>query len=263
MKSKRLMLIILLLICASMAIYSGFRILNETQEYRQGKGTYQQMQEYVLEELSDQTKNTVQEAVPDAVPDISEGEVSECRVDFAGLQGQYPGVVAWIWIDGTNVDYPVMQAEDNDYYLKRLPDGTWNSSGSIFMDCRNSADLSDWHTVIYGHNMRNDSMFAELINYQEQEFFEEHPIVTIETPQEIYEVELFSGYICSPDSDAWQLDFTGSEDFLQWCEMVKGKSCFETSLMPQRHESVITLSTCSYAFDEARFVVHGILRNVE
>ena len=257
---KRKLLIVLLLLCVSIMLISGYRVFKQMREYELGDRSYENMKMYANHDAEPETETTPQDGADPPVSKETEKIELVPAVDFTALQAVYPSVVAWVNIEGTGIDYPVVQAGDNDYFLKRLPDGTWNSSGSIFMDYRNSADLLDWHTIIYGHNMRNNAMFAELMSYKDQAFYDEHPVIMLHTPAGSYLVEIFAGYVCTEASDAWKMDFTGTEDFIQWCESVIGRSCFESGVAPERHDSVVTLSTCSYEFDEARFVVHGILR---
>ena len=96
------------------------------------------------------------------------------QVDFDSLRSVNPEIVAWLTIDGTNIDYPVAQHSDNNYYLHHLFTGEWNSSGCLFMDCNNQTDISDRHTIIYGHHMDNGTMFQNLMGYKDQSFYDGH-----------------------------------------------------------------------------------------
>lgn len=125
---------------------------------------------YLLEMLESQnlndslTKETVMKLPQDAESNQSEQEsVQETApiiVDFEVLQTENKDIIAWLHCPDTKINYPVAQSEDNSYYLRRLLDGSWNTAGTIFMDYRNSADFSDRHTVIYGHNMKNDTTIS-------------------------------------------------------------------------------------------------------
>jgi len=168
--------------------------------------------------------------------------------------------VAWLTIDGTNIDYPVVKHSDNDYYLHHLFNGEWNSSGCLFMDCSNQADFLDQHTIIYGHHMDNGSMFQNLMYYKDQSFYNEHPTAQLITPDGAYTVEFFAGYVTGVDGDAWQPDFASSEEFPEWLGNAKEKSLFESETTPTAGDRIVTLSTCSYEFYNARFVVHGTIK---
>ena len=153
-----------------------------------------------------------------------------------------------------------MQGEDNDYYLHRLYDGTANGSGSIFMDFRNSSDFSDPHTIIYGHSMQNSSMFTNIKKYKTQEFYDQHPFALLMTPEKNYKVELFSGYVANVKDTSWDLDFGDAAVFQSWLSATKSKSMFLSDAAPTTDDKILTMSTCTYEFDNARFVLVGILR---
>lgn len=181
------------------------------------------------------------------------------QVDFESLRAVNPEIVAWLSIDGTNIDYPVAQHSDNDYYLHHLFNGEWNSSGCLFMDCNNQVDFSDRHTIIYGHHMDNGTMFQNLMGYKNQSFYDEHPTAQLFTPGGAYTVELFAGYVTGVDGNAWQLDFALDAEFVEWLEDAKNNSLFESPVTPTEVDRIVTFSTCSYEFYNARFVLHGVI----
>lgn len=104
-------------------------------------------------------------------------------MDFAALEGVNSDIVAWLYGADTGLNYPIVQAEDNDYYLYRLLDGTWNKNGTIFMDYVNRSDFSDQNTLVYGHHMKSGAMFGALVQYKKQEFYDAHPYLYLYTPQ--------------------------------------------------------------------------------
>lgn len=181
------------------------------------------------------------------------------QVDFDSLRAVNPEIVAWLSIGGTNIDYPVAQHSDNDYYLHHLFTGEWNSSGCLFMDCHNQSDFSGRHTTIYGHHMDNGTMFQNPMYYKDQSFYDGHPTAQLFTPGGTYTVEFFAGYVTSVDGNAWQLDFATDVEFEDWIVNAKAKSLFESPVTPIIADEIVTLSTCSYEFYNARFVLHGRL----
>ena len=183
------------------------------------------------------------------------------QVDFESLRVVNPEVVGWLTIDATDIDYPIAQRSDNDYYLHHLFKGEWNSSGCLFMDCRNPSDLSGPHTIIYGHHMDNGTMFQNLMYYKDQSFYDEHSTARLITPDGTYTVEFFAGYVADVGSDAWKLDFTSDEDFEDWLAAAMEKSVFESAVIPAATDRIVTLSTCSYEFYNARFVLLGIIES--
>lgn len=115
-----------------------------------------------------------------------EGEPEQVYVDFAALEGVNSDIVAWLYGADTGLNYPIVQAEDNDYYLYRLLDGTWNKNGTIFMDYVNRSDFSDQNTLVYGHHMKSGAMFGALVQYKKQEFYDRPPLsVSLHSPAEL------------------------------------------------------------------------------
>ena len=184
------------------------------------------------------------------------------RVDFEALARINPDVAAWLICEGTALSCPVVRGEDNEYYLSRLFDGSSNAAGCPFLDSRCAADLSSKNSVVYGHNMKYGSMFAALEGYKEQDFFEAHPYLLLLTPGGDYEAQVFSAYVAPTDAAAWRLDFEGEGAYAAWLAEVCAASCIETGLVPGQAERVLTLSTCSYEFSDARLVVHCVLREL-
>lgn len=264
--------VLVLLFFAGMAVFSGYRVVAILTEYRAGEESAKSLQQYV----------TLQPEASQAVPDVPEAPAAEENsvaqlptesaaspvpaeptetvsdfplVDFEALKKDNSDVMGWIYIEGTEINYPIVQGPDNDYYLSRLVDGTSNSAGSIFLDYRNSPDFSDYHTVIYGHNMKNDTMFAGITEYKKKAFYETHPVVKIMTPQGNFQMEVIGGYVADLRDPAWNLHFESEEEQLDWLRDAMNRSTVGGDYVPGGGEKIITLSTCSYEFDDARFVL--------
>lgn len=191
-----------------------------------------------------------------------EVRTSPLQVDFDTLQKQYPDLAAWIYSPDTPINYPVMYSGDNDYYLRRLPDGTANQNGSLFLDYRNAIDFSDLNCIIYGHNMKNSDMFGSLENYREQSYFEKHPVMYILTPDANYEMRLLGGYDTPPDSSAYDIP-TSLEERDQLADMALRASVFESGYEPDGEGALVTLSTCTYGAANDRFIIVGYLIEIE
>lgn len=185
-------------------------------------------------------------------------ETALIEVDFEVLWETNEDVVGWIYCEDTPINFPIVQAEDNDYYLRRLIDGTWNSSGTLFADYRNAADFSDSNTIIYGHNMKNKGMFGTLSNYKEQSYYDEHPIMWLLTPDGNYKVELIAGYVTSSTSEIYSIGNT-EEEMFALAEQSIEKSTFASDFQVSQVDRFVTLSTCSYEYDNARYVLIGRL----
>lgn len=185
-------------------------------------------------------------------------EQAPIKVDFDYLKEESEEIVAWLYLEGSIINYPVAQAADNQYYLNHLPDGTQNSSGTLFVDYRNSDDFSDWNTVIYGHNMKNDTAFGTLDLYKEPEYYAENPVMWLLTPEETYKLELIAGYVTPSDSQVYLQDLTQEQQMKVVMEAVE-KSTFDSGIVPLPGDRFVTLSTCSYEYSDARYVLIGRL----
>lgn len=184
-------------------------------------------------------------------------------MDFAGLKSVNSDVIGWIYVPDTEINYPIVHTSDNDYYLDHLVDRTQNPAGAIFLDTRNPSDFSDLHSIIYGHHMKNGSMFAALKGYKKQDFFDGHKTGYLITQDAAYSIDFFAGHVANVEENAWQLDFDSAEDFSNWIKSLKDISAFKSDIEPQYGDRIFTLSTCSYEFDDARFVLSGKLTKIE
>ena len=181
------------------------------------------------------------------------------EINFKALQEVNPDVIGWIYSPDTTINYPVVQGDDNAYYLKHLADGTENRNGCPFLDVQNRPDFTDDNSVIYGHHMQNGTMFAGISWYEDQSYYDEHPVMYLMTPSATYRIELFSGYITTMDSSAYMQTFGSIREHTDWLKEVSGRSDFRANLEISAYDRVITLSTCAYRFENARYVLHGKL----
>ena len=240
--------------------FSAWKIWVIRSEYHTGEAAYEDISHMIsLPQKTAEPQPPVinKPAGAETLPD--EDDAIWPEVDFSVLREINPDIVAWIYIEGTKINYPIVQGEDNSYYLKHLFSGERNGSGCIFLDFRNDASFADRHSIIYGHHMKNGTMFTDLDKYKKQEFFDEHPVALLITPDKNYKVEFFAGYVAAPRDDAWEIDFTEAE-FEVWLQNAADRSCFTSEIAPNISDHILTLSTCSYEFDDARFVLVGALR---
>lgn len=179
-------------------------------------------------------------------------------VDFESLQKVSKNAVAWIYDPGMIINYPIAQAEDNDYYLRRNLSGGASNAGTLFMDYRNSGDFSDWNTLIYGHNMKSGTMFASLLDYRMPNYYEEHPAMYLYVPGKRYKLELIVAYTTDVHDAIYQFPAT-EEEREAALNHAYCLSNFESGIRPGKEDRLVTLSTCSYAYDDARYVVIGRL----
>ena len=263
--------VLLCLILAGIAVFSGYQIVNTLLEYRAGEIAYDDLQQYV--HTADPTKPPENEQVDHQTDPAGEGQEDAVivpvstepmnagiEVDFEALQEINSDVVGWIYLEDSKVNFPVAQGEDNHEYLYWLINGDYNGAGTPFVDYRNAPDFSDRNTVIYGHNMNNGAMFADIHKYVDQEYYDSHPIIWLLTPQKTYKLEVFAGYRTGLDANAWQMFFASDDEYMDWVENAIEKSEFTSSVMPTVNDRVVTLSTCSDSANEIRFVLLAVIR---
>ncbi len=256
-KQTRILLTILFVLFIGIFIFSGFKLYSIIHEYRVDRQMYNGLSgQYVTN--ADDSANT-QTGTEGEQESSEPREVSPISVDFDALMSQSQNVVGWLYCKDTVINYPVVQADDNSYYLSRFIDGTYNGSGSLFIDCTCYSDFSGRNTVLYGHHMNDGSMLASICNYGKQEYYDEHPVLYLNTPTQNYRIEVFSGFITPSGSAAYTMEFAGDSDYAAFLEKMKGFSDFESDVEIGPEDRMITLSTCTYEYDNARYVLMGKL----
>lgn len=190
------------------------------------------------------------------------GDYAPIQVNFNILHDRNEDVVAWIYSPDTKINYPIVQADDNDYYLHRMLNGEWNAGGSLFMDWQNASDFSDLNTVIYGHHMKNGSMFASLCEYKDEKYYQEHPVMYLLTPDQDYRIELVAGYLTDGNSAAYTFPMSRDQQEF-FVENSRNQSTFTSDVEVQEGDRLISLSTCSYEFSGARYIVIGVLHPLD
>ena len=168
-------------------------------------------------------------------------------------------VVAVIEIPGTPIKYPLLHAGDNSFYLRKGLNKEYDLAGSIFMDTNNNTDLNDDNTVIYGHHLELESMFTPLDQYRKQDFAEKHTTMYITTEEGLREYEIFSAYGIPSDYDYRTLEFMYDADKIPYFEKLQNNS--EVDLGSREFtddDTIVTLSTCQYDYDDQRLAVHAV-----
>jgi len=247
MKKKKKMiawLILALSICA-MAV-SGYHLQENWRAYHEGKDAYEQLAGQVRpggpSEASGSALN---------IPDMP--------IDFAALKKVNSDAAAWLYSPGTVIDYPVMRANEYNYYLHHLPDGTYNVNGSLFIDYNNAPDFTDRLTIIYGHHMRSGQMFGSLKGYKGQAYYEEHPYMYLYTALGNYRIDLLYG--CVIGANEWrERAFMYEANLDSLLSYTAHNSTFTSGARYTPGDRFVAMSTCSYEFDGARYVVIGVLR---
>ena len=255
--------IAVLSLCGLLALGSGFLIVRDLSQYAESAGTYDGLAEHV--EVPEQAGEPEE---PGAEEETGREDSSAVLpvVDFEALRENGPDIIGWLSLPDTAINYPVTQTDNNEYYLRHLYDGTYNKVGCLFADYENQADFSDRNTIIYGHNMRDGSMFAALNEYDTQSYFDGHPQMYLVTPDGGYVMEVFSAFEAKPaesgsDTSPWRLNWKDDGAYTTWLSEMADRSVVETDVTVTSSDKVLTLSTCTPG-GKSRFIVMGKLAAV-
>ncbi|GIN66505.1 class B sortase [Bacillus sonorensis] len=237
---------LLTVICLCVLIYSGWQLAGELFGYYQNRK--------VLAEAQTMFDRNAAKA------ENKRG----IRPQFDQLRKVNRDIVGWIELKDTMINYPIVQAADNDFYLFRNYKKADTKAGSIFMDYRNSVKNESPNTVIYGHRMKDGSMFAQLTKYLKKDFFEAHRTFHYDTLYKSYEAEIFAVYNTTVDFDYIQTDFQDLGEYAQFLHQVKNKSIYQTDTDVSTDDLILTLSTCDYflSSETGRLVVQAKLKEV-
>ncbi len=213
--------------------------------------------------VSDNTVSTEEEPINTTEPleEVVEDDALLRRIDFTGLkENENADIYAWIYIPDTNVDYPILQhPKNNTYYLQHNIDGSKGYPGCIYTEKENSKDFSDYHTLIYGHNMRNGSMFHDLRYYEDKEYLSEHPYIYIYTEDEIYKYQIFASYKYTDAHLLHAFQYNTEKQKQQYIKEIAKYYKWDEEIEITADSHLITLSTCVSGQDNKRWLVQGVL----
>lgn len=191
-------------------------------------------------------------------------EEFEIPIDFEALQQINPDIYAWIQIDGTNIQYPIVQSPDDDsYYLMRTVERQDGYPGSIYTERCNQKDFSDFNTLIYGHDMADGSMFQNLHNYSDAAYMKEHPYVVIYTPTQKLTYQIFAAVVYDDRHIMNTFDFRFDSERQRFLDSVYGarnmSNVIDDAVTVGTDNRIVTLSTCMTGQDDKRFIVGAVL----
>ena len=254
-KKKRVLFWVLIVIFAAIAIFSAYKLIDIALTYKHGRDMYSNIENNVI--VPDVPDTSDLPGVPDDERKKNEDHFK--NVDFDALKDVTENAVGWIYCPDTHINYPLVQGPDNDYYLRRAVDGSDFIYGSIFLDYRNSRDFSDRNTIIYGHQSNDGAMFEDVRKFKDQSYYEGHPFFYITLEDGKYLLEVFSAYVTSAVSNAYRRNFDTVESYQSWISEISSQSSIRTGVKPATSDHIVTLSTCTYEYENARFVLHGRL----
>ncbi len=262
---------LLMLVALGVFLYSGYTLYGFYKDYKTGTDEYDSLAIYAENDKADESENLADyekegAAEPETAVVEENGEqkklpVMSNPVDFAELKQVNEDIVGWLKIRALDISYPIVQGEDNDYYLHRTFEKVDNFAGCIFMNYSNKDDFTDQNTVIYGHNMKNGSMFGTLKKFKEEETYEKSEYFWIFTPDLIYQYHIFSAMTVNKTGMTYQTFFMDDE-FQTLIDTAFEKSVVDGSdIKVDTDDRIVTLSTCT-GDDSTRFVVMGKLEQI-
>ena len=246
---RKTVLKIMSVVFAAVFIVAGYNIVKNLGDNAKAYNLYETLQNEFVTKLEETPTNEEQPQ------EVKEPAIT---VDFNALCKKNSEVVGWLYLPNTPINYPVVQAEDNDKYLHLDLNGKQLSAGTMFMDFRNNPQGEDTNYIIYGHHMKNGTMLSAIVKYKSQSFYDEHPVVYYFTPQQKYKVELFAGYLIGYDDEMYDSSLTLDDPTALVAEYKKN-STFKSDVTVTPEDTLLTLSTCTYEYDDARYVVMGKL----
>ncbi|MGN1382595.1 MAG: class B sortase [Eubacterium sp.] len=232
--SGNVVLNIIIVILITVMAVSGIQLGRACYRYHTGTKAYEQIQK---------TAGTESQSGKSDSP------------DWAALQKKYKNIKAWLKQDGTVINYPVAQAEDNQYYLYRLINGKWNVKGTLFIDFRNRHPFHDFLTVIYGHRMKDHSMFWHIADYRKASYYSQHPDMMLYTPDGNYKLKIFAAATIPASSPRYKFDFPSKKDKQEYLNWIQKKTVLHTNVSVSAEDHIVMLSTCTYEYHNARAVV--------
>lgn len=245
---------IILIIAVCVFIFSAYKLTGIYSEYHKSDKEYDHIAEDAIE-IVESEKNE------DAEKDDSKPkEHQTLSVDFEKLKKINPDVVAWIQFDEPEkINYPVVKGEDNDKYLHTTFEGKKNSSGAIFMDVANDGGFSDRNTFIYGHNMKNGSMFGQLRKFKTKDYYEQNPYFYIYTPDgEEVKYQIFAVCIVEDTSKSYTRFYNSDEEYIDYLQYIKSIALYDTGIRLAAEAKIVSLSTCTNVSETQRLLVHGV-----
>lgn len=234
-------LIVVLILVAAFSLY---KVISIALEYKAGSDVYQEAQELVI------------------AVDENDEILSKYKVDFETLRDTNSQVQGWLVLPDSKINYPVVQGSDNQKYLTRLYTGEINSKGSLFIDFRCEENFNGHKTVVYGHHMKDGSMFAGLLKYRKQSYYEKHPYMVLVTPEATYKAEIFAAMTLEATDELYNASKKSKEASLDEIKEIKNASDINAEVTVKHSDKILLLSTCAYDFDDARYAVFAKLSKI-
>lgn len=252
------------------------KIVTTVREYRAAKMEYDKVSESALFVKEEPTRDEVKEIIFSYVDrPMEDQEVEEAiddylaswvpvEVDWDYLQSTNADVIGWIYCEDTQINYPVTQTNNNSYYLSRTINRNYSGSGTIFANYQSSLGNRLSNFILYGHHMKNDSMFGILDHYKKESFYNDHPVMYFLTPQSTYKISIISGHIVESSSKNFPVMFSSDSDYQNYLDKILNACSWGRRDLATTDYQLMTLVTCDYTYGYAdpRYIVHGMMEPI-
>ena len=270
--ASQTILLILIILALAAAAFCMSKVVRTLLGYADAKNSYSSIaDQYVTVQTSaaasaspsPSASDSSQE--PSATAEPVETEQSPISIDFYNLRYNVnPEIVGWIYCPDTVINYPITQHGDNRYYLDVNSDGHGSASGSIFLDCANSSAFRDANNILYGHHMMDNSMFGSLYNWNKQEYYEQHPVMYLNTAESgNYRIDIFASFEAPAGGEAFDIYFPSDGKYNQYVLWLKETSNIDVPITPTDNQPLLSLTTCAYSYDQARQIVVGVMTPIQ
>ena len=257
-------LIILVVVLVGGVLIAGYKLGSALLSYQRDRSAYNDLADQALSDLAE--PNATQKPVEQQDPNAGQAQQPQSEAPFAVnwdyLKSVNSDVIGWIYCAGTQINYPVVQTSDNDYYLHRdFTTRQPNVAGTLFADPNSTLGVTRSNVIIYGHNMKDGSMFAAVESYVSQQFYDEHPVMYFLTPNQNYRIDLIAGRIVESSLDNYISFFNDDASYASYLNDITSHSFFATRASVNTSSQLVSLSTCDYsgAYNDPRFLLQGLL----
>ncbi len=245
-KAGDYLLTLALLAAIGVFAFAGWKLYSIYMDYKQAKDEYKELEELAVHPNPEGAQ---------AGDDSSQPPIT---VDFNALLAENQDVVGWLYVEALGISYPVVQGTDNDYYLHMTYQKTYNFAGTIFIDYANNRNFQDLNTIVYGHNMKDGSMFGILKRFVTENAYASSPYFWMLTPEKNYKYEIFSAHTAAVNSLTYTLFSKPGKEYTSYLNEMKAMTETPTQAEPKKFDKIMTLSTCT-GNSATRFVVQGIM----
>jgi sortase B len=241
-KKSSLVLDIIIIILLAVMAFSGWKIFQIEMRYHEGTEAYNK----VAEEA-----------------DVKQKSNKGLQLNWTKLKKKYKYIAGWLYCKNTVINYPVAKYTDNSFYLHHLINGNYNVKGTLFIDYRQQHPMKDFLTVIYGHHMFDGSMFGKLVKYRDESYYKKHPVMIYSTPKHDYKLKIFAGCTIPASSKRYKFDFRTRAERTEYLDWIQKNTELDTNVNVTADDRIVMLSTCTYEYDNARWVLFAKVTKID